>query len=349
MNTIKWNKKGTGKVLFFCIKNKIIQIILVVIKMCTCINLIQKNNNYFARSLDSIDGYSLKPVIVPRNYNVNYKISTIKDRGFSIIGMGIVKNEYPLLAEGLNEHGLAIAGLEHDGYAYYNEIIDNKINIPSYEFILFILRQCKSLEEAKKLIRGINIIGDTYCGLKAPMLHWMISYKNESIVVESTEKGIIIYDNPYHVMTNNPYFSYHLENIKNYCNLTSGFPKNKFIENVDIKPNSNGAGLLGIPGDYQSSSRFIKASFLVGNANDILENEVIPHAFSIIAAVSPLKGTSLTFNRKNNYTIYSSVMDCNNLKYYYKTYNSLIVVMISLKNLMDESKLITYDLKSEIY
>lgn len=58
-----------------------------------------------------------------------------------------------------NEKGLGIAGLNFVGNAYYNEeTYTNKDNISSYELIPWILSQCATTKEARKLISRMNII-----------------------------------------------------------------------------------------------------------------------------------------------------------------------------------------------
>ena len=44
-------------------------------------------------------------------------------------------------------------------------------------------------------------------------LHWMISDKKYSIVVEPLKDGLKTYDNPFEVLTNNPPFEYHYTNV----------------------------------------------------------------------------------------------------------------------------------------
>ena len=68
----------------------------------------------------------------------------------------------------------------------------------------------------------------------------MVSDKNSSIVIESTKKGIKIYDNVYGVLTNNPEFPYHLENMNNYINLSPNIKRpfayfNPLVEWLDNK------------------------------------------------------------------------------------------------------------------
>ena len=59
-------------------------------------------------------------------------------------------------------------------------------------------------------------------------LHYMISDENESIVVECMEDGMHVYDNPTHVLTNNPPFPMQLFRLNDYMYLSNKQPENNF-------------------------------------------------------------------------------------------------------------------------
>ena len=78
-------------------------------------------------------------------------------------------------------------------------------------------------------------------------------------------------------LTNNPPFEYHRINLNNYLNVTAGHPQPRFCrkelvpaERADhylpLEAYSQGMGGIGLPGDYSSASRFVKAAFLKWNS-----------------------------------------------------------------------------------
>ena len=285
--------------------------------MCTSI----KWNNYFGRTLDNTFNYKMNVVITPRKYSFSFRHTHINDKNYSIIGMAHVENNYPLYSDAINEKGLAIAALEFPDYAHYFNNNNDKNNVCVFEIIPYILRQCKNIEEVRKSLENINIINESFNdNLFLTPLHFIISDLYDSIVLESTIDGIKVYDNPYNVLTNNPDFNYHKVNINNYLNLTSEYPNNRLSKKIDLKPFSYSFGLIGLPGDYSSPSRFIKALFLINNTNDVDDKEKLTHYFHILDAVGPIKGIALNEDGISQYTIYSSAMDMNNIIYYYKTY-----------------------------
>ena len=67
--------------------------------------------------------------------------------------MAYVIDNYPLYYDACNENGLCMAGLNFPGNAIYRKEIQGMHNIAQFEFILWILGQCDSVESAKKMER----------------------------------------------------------------------------------------------------------------------------------------------------------------------------------------------------
>ena len=298
--------------------------------MCTAILLKNNNLSLFGRNMDIEYSFNEQIIITPTNYPITFKNKEAIINHYAILGMGTVIDNYPLYADCVNEHGLAVTALAFSN-AKYKTIKTNKINIAPYELPLYILSKFKNVDEAINHLKNINLININFnkTTINTP-LHFMISDKDKSIVIEQTDK-LYIYDNPYNVLTNSPSFSYHIENIKNYLNLSIKNIENDPF-NLKIKPNTNNHNLIGLPGDYTSQSRFIKTLFIKNNiklTNNY--NDTLYHFFEILNQVKMLKGIVLT-NKGYEYTRYTSCMDLNNIIYYYKTYNSNNINKITLKD-----------------
>ena len=160
----------------------------------------------------------------------------------------------------------------------------------------------------------------------------------------------MIYDNPYGVMTNNPSFPYHLENIKNYMHLSSDNSENRISKNIDIKPYGEGMGAIGLPGDFSSASRFIKTSFLKLNSySDTDENSNVAQFFHILDSVVMVRGSVITGNNHYDITTYSCCANASKGIYYYKTYDNLGISAVNLFNEdLNGNKLIVYPLNKEL-
>ena len=119
--------------------------------MCTAVTYKTKNH-YFGRNLDLEYSYKETVTITPRNYAFSFcRMPAIKTH-YAIIGMAYVQNDYPLYYDAVNEKGLAMSGLAFEGNCVYNSVADEKDNIASFEFIPWVLCQCKSIGEVKNLL-----------------------------------------------------------------------------------------------------------------------------------------------------------------------------------------------------
>ena len=314
--------------------------------MCTAITY-NTNNHYFGRNLDLEYSYKETVTITPRNYEFKFrKVKEIKNH-YAIIGMSYVANNYPLYYDAINEKGLGMAGLNFPSNADYKEIIDGKENIAPFEFIPYILSQCKNIEEAKQLLKNINIAKINFSDeLPVSPLHWIIADKEKSITVESVKEGLKIYDNPVGVLTNNPTFDIHLFNLNNYMSLSTEQPINNFSKGLNLDIYSRGMGALGLPGDLSSASRFVKATFTKMNSKSgDTESESISQFFHILESVYQQRGCVHMGENKYEITIYSSCCNMDKGIYYYTTYeNSQITGIDMNKEDLEGSELISYEL-----
>jgi len=311
--------------------------------MCTAVTT-NKRNRLFGRNLDVEKSYGEEVIITPRSFTISFRKTDNIPRHHAIIGAGIVGRGYPLYFDGANEHGLAMAGLNFVGNAKYSPPKENKINITPFEFIPFILGKCSTIKEALIELRHINITDIPFSEeLPLSELHWLIADKTCSIVVEQSELGLKIYENPTGVLTNNPHFPYHLENLNNYLNLTSDIPENRFSDDLKLKRYSNGMGALGLPGDLSSSSRFVRAVFNKFNSREALSTEDgIGGMFHILSSVEQIEGCARVENEYER-TEYSSVINLDTLTYYYRTYtNSQLSAVRLFSEDLDSSTLIRY-------
>lgn len=289
--------------------------------------------------------YSLNEqmIIIPRNYNVSFKKEKNITNHYAIFGIGVINNDYPLFADAANEKGLAIAILNFKDNSYYNNEINKKINLAPYELALYLLCKCSCIDEVKEILSQTNICDIDFSNeVTNTPIHYMVSDKQKSIVIEPTINGLKVYDNPYNVLTNNPEFAYHKENIKNYINLSIEDPKDNFNLINKLIPYSYNQGLIGLPGDYSSSSRFIKTLFIKNNMCFSSEDPIIDF-FLCLDSVKMLKGlvkTPLGYE----YTIYNCCIDLNTLIYYYKNYNNNIKTFKLSKYDLNSNKILNYKL-----
>lgn len=261
--------------------------------------------------------------------------------------MAFISDDYPLYYDAVNEEGLAIAGLNFVGNAYYNERQLNKENIAQFELIPYLLGSCSSVKEVKKLLEKINITNEAFSEeLPLAQLHWIISDKEDCLTLESVKEGLKIYDNTVGVLTNNPTFDKQLFNLNNYSGLSPKNKENTFNNKLNFDSYSRGLGALGLPGDLSSMSRFVRVAFVKMNSLSE-ENEMasVSQFFHILNSVDQQRGCCDLGNNKFEITIYTSCCNTNKGIYYYTTYNNHQITAIDMhKENLNGSTLIHYPL-----
>ena len=299
--------------------------------MCTSFTYLN-HDFYFGRNLDLDCSFGEEVVITPRNFPLSFVEEPTLNTHLATIGMATIIDQTPLYAEAVNEKGLGMAGLQFTGNAVYHKTKSDKTNIASFEIIPWILGQCHSVQDARKLLNNANII-DTAFRPQVPNspLHWILADKEECVVIESVKEGLKIYDNPIGVLTNNPDFSFHQMNLVQYLNLTKDYPNNRFSDNLSLHPYANGMGALGLPGDASSPSRFVHTAFLKQNLySDGSEKDNVQQFFRVLDQVQMIKGSVLTEHNTMDYTIYSCCINASKGIYYYKTYENYEISSIDL-------------------
>ena len=312
--------------------------------MCTAATYKTKDF-YFGRTLDYEFSYGDEVTITPRNYVFDFREKEKIETHYAIIGMAYVTENYPLYYDAINEKGLGIAGLNFVGNAYYREKIEGKDNIAQFEFIPWILSQCASVAEAKKLIEKINLTNVQF-NEKLPLaqLHWIISDSNESITVESVKEGIKVYPNPVGVLTNNPPFNQQMFELNKYMQLSSKSPENRFSEELNLEKYSRGMGAIGLPGDLSSQSRFVRVAFVKMNSKSSdTEEESVSQFFHILNSVDQQRGCCELDDGKYEITIYTSCCNASKGIYYYTTYNNHQITAVDMnKEDLESENLIRY-------
>ncbi len=319
--------------------------------MCTAISYKTKDH-YFGRNLDLEYSYNETVTITPRNFIFEFrKVGKIKSH-FAMIGMAYITESYPLYYDATNEYGLSIAALNFPQNAHYKPFCEGKDNITPFELIPWVLGQCATVSEAEKLLEQINILNENFSDeLPLSPLHWIISDKERSITLESVKAGIKVYDNFVGVLTNNPTFDYQLFNLNNYMSLTNDAPQNTFAldNNLQLKTYSRGMGAMGLPGDYSSVSRFVRATFVKMNSvSGDTENESVSQFFHILQSVAMPRGCVKAGENDYAVTIYSSCCNTDRGIYYYTTYNNNQINAVDMhKENLNGNILIAYPLRTQ--
>ena len=273
--------------------------------MCTSVYL---SDGFFGRTLDFENRFGEELLFSPRS---SFTFGEAKNR-YSVLGIGAMREGYPMYFDGMNEWGLCAAALDFTGCARYSAYENG---LPAGKLLAFVLGFCRSTEEAAEAITRLGIVGEQ----DEAALHWMIADKRGAIVVEQTIMGLDIRPNSVGVLTNSPPIDYHLIRLSDYAFLTAESPKNRLLA-LGVRHRYRGLGGVGLPGDFSSPARFVRASFL--RENTVTDGDEVNRLFHILGGVSIPLGAVLADDGRPISTIYTSVMDMENLSYHFTTYHS---------------------------
>ena len=317
--------------------------------MCTAISFKTKDH-YFGRNLDLEYSYVESVTITPRNYPFQFRKEREFKKHYAMIGMAYVQDDYPLYYDATNEKGLSMAGLSFPGNAVYLSEQSNKYNVAPFELIPWVLGQCKDVKEARELLESTNVMNMMFRkDLPATALHYMVSDKCESIVLEPMKDGLHIHNNPVKVLTNNPPFPYQMFNLNQYMGLTKKPPMNTFAKEVPLEIHSRGMGAFGLPGDLSSPSRFVRAAFTKWNSKcEESESSSVNQFFHILGSVEQQRGCVQLENKDYEYTVYSSCCNTEKGIYYYKTYENTRIMAVDMHRAnLDGQRLASYPIQKE--
>ena len=240
------------------------------------------------------------------DYEVSLKEKPFKYEnpdGYNMIGMvtGLVK-DYPLFYDAMNEFGLCMGGLAFDGNAHYVDkwvdIFGKLDYVKPFDFIIEVLGHCKNVKEVKRFLNDKLMVNIPFSKQFINTdLHWFACDSKNSIVIESLEDGLNVYDNPFDVMTNNPPF----EEI--------------------LKYKSRGTATRGLAGDYTSQGRFDRLCYLKDCCIDKeLPCNDVQQTFHLLRSVEQSYGAT-PVKDKYEYTMYSVVYNMEHKSMYIHYYD----------------------------
>lgn len=289
--------------------------------MCTAL----KYKNIMGRNFDYEISYGEEfAVVPPYQYDNIYAVMGICTMYTDANGV------YPLFYDGMNEHGLCMAGLAFEGNAHYAdpnnfEEWQGKKGMKVYDFIFKTLGRYNSVKEVESYLENIILI-DKRISEKYPNsdMHWLVCDKDDCIIIEQTKDGLNWYNAETDALTNNPPYPFQLANYndeKDYIGCGT-YP--------DKIWSTRGMETDNLKGGYTSEERFIRVSYLKEkleqsnySANDIAQT------LHLLGSVEQIYGAT-PVNDGFEYTIYSIAYDMDNVCAYIKTYDNLEVHRIAL-------------------
>ena len=291
--------------------------------MCTAVGMTGEYP-FFGRTLDVDRDFGQRVETLSANSRVEFRHLPPSDSHPAVLGTAVRVGSTRLFFDGVNEDGLSAAALNFPKYACYHPEKVGARNIASFEFVTWVLTSCKTVDEAESLLINANITAEDFSeNMPATSLHWIIADKNRSITVESVEEGLKLYDNPVGVLTNAPPFPYHLTRLADFMTLSPNPPENSGFPTLSPEAYSGGMGSMGLPGDYSSVSRFVRAAFVKNHIEkEAGKDKNIVRFFHIMDSVFVPKGCVKNTQGGLMQTAYTCCIDPAEPAYYYTTYDN---------------------------
>lgn len=307
--------------------------------MCTAMTLqSQSKELFFGRTMDFSHDIIPQLYIVPSSYVWNNSLNQnqFKD-SYRFIGLGQELDGMLGFFDGVNEKGFAAAVLYFAGYAQYDTEAANQAATPiaSIDFLHYILGRCSSVRDLSDLVKDIAIIGipDPVTNTVAP-LHWIAADRSGACaVIEPTQRGLELINNPIGIMSNSPDFQWHMTNLRNYMSASPVQKEEVFWDSIRLTPFGQAGGTIPLPGGFTSPERFVRTAYLKAHLPQPKDTgEAITACFHIMESVSIPKGAVITSQNTYDYTKYTAFINTNTCEYFYKTYDNLSIITAGLWN-----------------
>lgn len=249
--------------------------------------------------------------------------------------------ERDIVADGMNEEGLSVGFLllPETQYQVISEK-DAKKAIRISDLGDWLLGNFATVKEVKNALKTVKVWGDIIQKIQmvAPVHIAVHDKEGHNLVVEYIKGEPVFYDNPMGVLTNGPTFDWHLQNIRNYVNLTPVNVQEVELAGVKVMGTGHGSGMVGLPGDLTPPGRFIRTLALVQTAqapknkdeavnlaNHVLNTVDIPYGV--------IKEKMQNSYKPTDYTQWVVIKDLQNQVLYYRSYEDVALKAVHLKSL----------------
>lgn len=314
--------------------------------MCTGVRFSDdEGNTYFGRNLDWSFSYGETILVTPRGYRYDTVFGAGgKAKPNAVIGVGVVMADRPMYFDCANEHGLAIAGLNFPGYAsFVHEPVEGTENVATFEFPLWVARNFDSVDEVEKALRNVTLVSQIVPGQQESLLHWFIGDGKRSIVVEQMADGMHVHHDDVDVLTNQPTFDFHMENLRNYMCVSNEMAEPTSWGKASLTAWGAGVGMHGIPGDVSSPSRFVRVAYT--NAHYPQQNDEaanVSRLFHTLGSVQMVDGMAKMGDGQFERTLFTSGYSSKTNTYYMNTYDDPSIRSYAMADYdMDSSELIS--------
>jgi len=309
---------------------------------CTGLRLIAKDGGVTpGRTLEF--GFDLKSnvIVIPKGSAL---AGSLPDGGkgityttkYGMLGANAV--DLPVIIDGINDQGLYVGIFYFPGYASYPEATKENASraLAPHEYANWILGNFATVDEVKANFDKVALVPVVVDAIKqAPPVHFVIHDRTgQSVVIEPIDRTLKIDANPLGVFSNAPTFDWHMTNLRNYINLTATNVPPVDLSTLKLAQFGQGSGMRGLPGDFTPPSRLVRAvAFSQAAAPVQTAPEAVLEVFHILNNFDiPLGAVREAHQGVENadYTLWTSVADLKNLKWYFRTHDDQSIRSVDL-------------------
>ncbi len=234
----------------------------------------------------------------------------------------------PMVVDGMNDRGLYLGEFFFPGYAGYATVTSDNVSraMAGYQYGMWILGNFTTVAEVKAAFDRVVLAPTVVPELQmAPPVHFRIVDKSgAAVVIEPLNGKLVIYDDPFGVLTNSPTFDWQMTNLGNYVGLSPNNRSNLTAGGYTVNGFGQGSGLYGLPGDYTPPSRFVRAvAFEQSAVQPATASDAVQQVFHILnnfdIPVGAVRDDS-TGKTIDEWTLWTTAEDLTNLQFYFRTF-----------------------------
>jgi len=258
---------------------------------------------------------------------------------YGVVGMNAF-GEAGMLTDGMNDQGVYAGLLYMPGFCEYTPAsgADRSSLLSIVNAVAYVLGTSANVAEVKSAMADVTVWPYVFAPFGfAPPAHLVVhDASGASAVFEWRDGRMEVFDNPLGVACNWPHFDWHLTNLRNYVNLSVTNPTPITLHGTDLSAMGQGPGMLGLPGDSSSPSRFVRAVAFGASLRPIATGaDLETTALHILNNFDiPLGFIREDDNLSNDdHTLWSTISNLKDLRYVVRTYDNPIPHAIDLSKI----------------
>jgi choloylglycine hydrolase len=258
----------------------------------------------------------------------------------------------------VNEKGLHCGAFYFSEFAAYQDVTpaDYDKCLNSFELPTYLLTMTATVDEGIAALRKVKVAD---LGIKEfndahfPLHYRLADRSGRAVAIEYLDGELHVIENPLGAFTNSPNFTWHLTNLANYTNLSAHAWPAVELENLTLEPSSLGSGMNGLPGDFTSPSRFVRAvAFQETAAPSATANDGIKMAFHLLNLFDIPKGANLQRTGGTDYpeiTQFTDACDLTNPRYFFRTYENSQIRVVAMADFLasNPADIVMFDVPEE--